>query len=265
MERFSKDFKEIRKAQLRDFEHPEIEYNQILVKHYNNDPLKAFPMLVMLRDELKIFISDRENELKSHVTDIQFEAKRYLKEEDKIFYDRIVDGIGSILHNQIKNPTPNLYYEVEFFIEENASDNHWIYNRFPYESSSMIVEFEIDTKYFRRSLALYNVAFGLVRDILLHSLPVKFELDKRQINEDAYTVEIPVEKPHRDEIYKWFGELRHNSNNNIEEAFSKLCSLITERGLELSEYIKTDTPENFDRAYRKFLNKRNKGSDNKGT
>lgn len=63
-------------------------------------------------------------------------------------------------------------------------------------------------------------------------------------------------KPHKDDIYRKFGELK--GVFGVDNAFYKLCDWIEnlECGVDVTDYIKTDTPQNFDKSYREWLKRK---------
>lgn len=66
------------------------------------------------------------------------------------------------------------------------------------------------------------------------------------------------EKPHKDKVYHWYGKIREE--NKVKPAFNKLKKKIEEQGLNVQEYIKTDTPENFNKSYTTWKTSQNKKS-----
>ncbi len=57
-------------------------------------------------------------------------------------------------------------------------------------------------------------------------------------------------KPHKDVIFEWYQNIKlTNPKPSVPEAFEMLCEKITFFELDISEYINTDTPENFDRTF----------------
>jgi hypothetical protein len=65
-------------------------------------------------------------------------------------------------------------------------------------------------------------------------------------------------KPHKDVIYEWYGKLK--SEFGVKTGFYKLCDKIKEKDLDKEEYISTDTPENFNKAYNDWITKQHEKS-----
>lgn len=63
-----------------------------------------------------------------------------------------------------------------------------------------------------------------------------------------------IQKPHKDDIYREYERLKREKQ--VKDAFYSLCDWIEELGFEVSEYINTDTPQNFDKSYRVWLNRK---------
>lgn len=257
------DFRNILKEQRREFDHPEIEYQALLAEHYNKDPLSAFPMLVTLRDELEQFLENRKFEIDCDLKEIMSLANRHLNADPSSSFEDCMDKIENALNEQVRNPQPDLYDTVNDLVAKferiDSSSKVWFLD----QARVLIDTFVTDTKDYRNTLILRNTAFKVVNTILRFSFPLKLELDKNLIHTDAYIEEILTEKPHKVEIYTWYGEIKHGGKKVV-EAFYELQDLLKEKDLDMSDYFTTETPENFDSAYRSYLKKRKLNSDKKG-
>lgn len=68
-----------------------------------------------------------------------------------------------------------------------------------------------------------------------------------EVMENNKGVRVENKKPHKDDVYEKFGEFK--AELGVKSAFYKVCEWIEDLGYDVSDYIRTDTPENFNKSY----------------
>lgn len=88
-----------------------------------------------------------------------------------------------------------------------------------------------------------------------YRLNVKHEYYQKLKRDNNHKV-TQVSKPHKDDIYQKYGVLK--GELGVDNAFYNLCDWIEnlECDVDVSDYIKTDTPQNFDKSYRVWLKRK---------
>ncbi|MCG2590387.1 hypothetical protein [Rhodohalobacter sulfatireducens] len=89
----------------------------------------------------------------------------------------------------------------------------------------------------------------------IYKLNVKLKYYQKLKRDTNETINSSV-KPHKDDIYRKYGALK--GEFGVDNAFYKLCDWIKnlECDVGVTDYIKTDTPQNFDKSYRVWLKRK---------
>lgn len=263
-----KEFNELLNVRKREVDNLSKEYLMLFAEYYNENRFAAFSTYVTLRNETENRILEVEEHLSIKNNNILTALKRAIEKEAEQLdtneddYTEIVDEVNRFLSSLLNKPNFNLYTDIYKTIDLYKPNYSSLDSEFPYKWMSDIDELIGHSMVLYRARVLNGTATIFIKNIIDYGLPIEISKDNTHYLLDGFKVEVPVEIPSKDEIYLWYEKLRNEPSNTVEKAFHKLITLIKDRQLDIKRYIRTDTPENFDRGYRAWYKKnRNKNSE----
>ena len=229
-------------------------YTNHFVQYYNKDELNAFSTIVKYRDESERRVSEILNEIDYEIKKLISEFQNYRDKENSF---QILSELKPHLLSLKNKPDLTIINTYKDLVEEYGGDSNNKINQSIIDNAHGLIEELIHKSYTLKKIKIIKGTASLfVNDIIDLGFPLRIDKEKIQYIMRDIDISPPDTKPSKDEIYNWYSIHLSSHDNNAEKAFDALISEILFKGLKVEDYIKTDTPENFNRSYRSWLNKK---------
>lgn len=243
-----------------DFEGLEAEYAKYFIDFYNKETFNALASITVYRDESIRRIKDLKEEIDNLISEVKTSLKRYRDEEDSGYgYDIFLD-LETYLENSKQIPNRQLRYLLQGLLSNREDEKRGAGYGSVERNIRIIenVEGYLDEIYeksctLKRVTIIKSTAQLFIDKIIDSGAPIRFEGSSSHAFIRSLLPNIEVNKPSKDTIYEWYAVCKTETENK-DEAFDELKTEIVAQGLNVEDYITTDDPENFDRAYRNYLN-----------
>lgn len=238
-----------------EFEGFSAEYAKHLIDYYNKEQFNAFTAIVNYRDESIRRISEIEEEIDDLINEVESEFQHLLEQKrDDVF--EIMYELKPYLENLKNKPNNRLVRILEEILEEDlyydCKRNRIIINNV----KGLLQKLNEKSYVLKRVRIITSTAKLFINEVIDSGAPFKFNGSTAHTFIRSLFPNKEVNKPTKDTIYEWYEELKRE-NEDKADAFHQLQTEISAQGLDIEEYINTDDPENFDRAYRAWYKKKN--------
>lgn len=249
--------------EMADFENLSSEYTKHFIDYYNKESFNAFTAITTYRDESIRRINELKQEIDYYINDAEKEIKCLrVPNEQQYFAGDLFFELKPYLENLKESPNNRLREIFRDILE--FKDYHKLeglhFNKKINKTILDNVEEILDQLYFKsyelkRATIIKSAAAMIINNIIDLGAPYRFEGKIARARIRDLLPDKNVNKVNKDTIYEWYSEIKKVSKNK-QEAFDKLKTEIVAQGLSVVDYIKTDDAENFDKAYREWLNRR---------